>query len=218
MGAGSGYRLGFGECPVEASGVKGITGPGLTAALGHMRRGDTLVVLDLTRLGRDTRELLAIAEDDLHANRRHFRTREGLDAARARGRVGGRPRALTSERIADARILLGAGQTRTAVAAELRVSRWTLSRALDHWMPTPDRSGQPRPHARIAEEDGPVVASVSVADHRQPTDPGRDARRPASGRSEHTGRSAEGVVCASVVSSRWTARHPVLLALATSRG
>jgi DNA invertase Pin-like site-specific DNA recombinase len=58
-------------------------------------------------------------------------TREGLDAARARGRVGGRPRALTSEQITDARILLGAGQTRTAVAAKLRVSRWTLSRALD---------------------------------------------------------------------------------------
>ena len=132
-----------------------------------MRRGDTLVVLDLTRLGRDTRELLTIVEDDLHAKGRHFRTldgivldtnddmcgeliftvfaaiakfqhqqvvkgtREGLDAARARGRVGGRPRALTSEQIADARILLSAGQTRTAVAAKLRVSRWTLSRALD---------------------------------------------------------------------------------------
>jgi DNA invertase Pin-like site-specific DNA recombinase len=58
-------------------------------------------------------------------------TREGLDAARARGRVGGRPRALTPEQISDARILLGAGQTRAAVAAKLRVSRWTLSRALD---------------------------------------------------------------------------------------
>lgn len=38
---------------------------------------------------------------------------------------------LTSEQITDACILLGAGQTRTAVAAKLRVSRWTLSRALD---------------------------------------------------------------------------------------
>jgi DNA invertase Pin-like site-specific DNA recombinase len=56
----------------KASGAKGATGPGLTAALDHMRRGDTLVVLDLTRLGRDTRELLAIVEDDLHANGRHF--------------------------------------------------------------------------------------------------------------------------------------------------
>lgn len=43
-----------------------------------MRSGDTLVVLDLTRLGRDTRELLAIVEDDLHANGRHFRTLDGI--------------------------------------------------------------------------------------------------------------------------------------------
>lgn len=132
-----------------------------------MRRGDTLVVLDLTRLGRDTRELLAIVEDDLHANGRHFRTldsivldtsddicgeliftvfaaiakfqrqqivkgtRDGLDAARARGRVGGRPRALTLEQVADARTLLGVGQTQAAVASKLGVSRWTLRRALD---------------------------------------------------------------------------------------
>ncbi|WP_405866062.1 MULTISPECIES: recombinase family protein [unclassified Streptomyces] len=122
---------------------------------------------DSTRLKSCRHALLAIVEDDLHANGRHFRTldgivldtsddmcgeliftmfaaiakfqrqqivkgtREGLDAARARGRVGGRPRALTSEQITDARILLGTGQTRTAVAAKLRVSRWTLSRALD---------------------------------------------------------------------------------------
>jgi DNA invertase Pin-like site-specific DNA recombinase len=151
----------------KASGKKGTSRPGLTAALDHMRRGDTLVVLDLTRLGRDTRELLAIVEDDLHANGRHFRTldgivldtnddmfgeliftvfaaiakfqrqqivkgtREGLDAARARGRVGGRPRALTLEQVADARILLGVGQTQAAVAGKLGVSRWTLRRALD---------------------------------------------------------------------------------------
>ncbi|WP_204036642.1 hypothetical protein [Micromonospora qiuiae] len=38
---------------------------------------------------------------------------------------------MTSEQITDARTLLGAGQTRAAVAAKLRVSRWTLSRALD---------------------------------------------------------------------------------------
>jgi DNA-binding transcriptional regulator LsrR (DeoR family) len=38
---------------------------------------------------------------------------------------------LTPEQIADARILLNAGQTQAAVAAKLRVSRWTLSRALD---------------------------------------------------------------------------------------
>jgi DNA invertase Pin-like site-specific DNA recombinase len=151
----------------KASGKKGTDRPGLAAALGHMRRGDTLVVLDLSRLGRDTRELLAIVEDDLHAKGRHFRTldgivldtsddmwgelvftvfaaiakfqrqqivkgtREGLDAARARGRVGGRPRALNAEQIADAAILLRAGQTQAAVAGKLGVSRWTLRRSLE---------------------------------------------------------------------------------------
>jgi DNA invertase Pin-like site-specific DNA recombinase len=58
-------------------------------------------------------------------------TREGLQTARARGRVGGRPRALTGEQIADARILLDAGQTQADVARKYDVSRWTLRRALD---------------------------------------------------------------------------------------
>ncbi|WP_309224963.1 recombinase family protein [Salinispora sp. H7-4] len=58
-------------------------------------------------------------------------TREGLDAARARGRVGGRPRALSAEQVTDARILLSAGQTQAAVAGKLGVSRWTLKRSLD---------------------------------------------------------------------------------------
>jgi DNA invertase Pin-like site-specific DNA recombinase len=140
---------------------------GLTAALDHMRRGDTLVVLDLTRLGRrhprtaghrrrrPARQrpplphldgiVLATSDDmcgelifTVFAAIAKFQrqqivkgTREGLQAARARGRVGGRPRALTPEQIADAHILLQAGQTQAAVAAKLRVSRWTLKRALD---------------------------------------------------------------------------------------
>ena len=40
--------------------------PGLTAALDYLRRGDTLVVWKLDRLGRSVKEVLAIA-DDLHA-------------------------------------------------------------------------------------------------------------------------------------------------------
>ncbi len=40
--------------------------PGLTAALGYLRRGDTLVVWKLDRLGRSVKEVLAIA-DDLYA-------------------------------------------------------------------------------------------------------------------------------------------------------
>ncbi len=40
--------------------------PGLTAALDYLRRGDTLVVWKLDRLGRSVKEVLTIA-DDLHA-------------------------------------------------------------------------------------------------------------------------------------------------------
>jgi DNA invertase Pin-like site-specific DNA recombinase len=134
---------------------------GSAAGVRGVRPRPALVVLDLTRLGRDTRDLLAIVEDNLHARGRHFRTLDGivldtsydmcgelifgfaaiakfqrqqivkgtrkrLDAARKRGR----PRALTGEQIADARILLAAGQTQAAVAVKLGVSRWTLKRAL----------------------------------------------------------------------------------------
>ncbi|NYT92328.1 recombinase family protein [Salinispora sp. H7-4] len=58
----------------KASGKKGTTRPVLTAALEHIRCGGTFVVLDLTRLGRDTRELLASIDDDLHAHGHHCRT------------------------------------------------------------------------------------------------------------------------------------------------
>ena len=40
--------------------------PGLTAALGYLREGDTLAVWKLDRLGRSVKEVLTIA-DDLHA-------------------------------------------------------------------------------------------------------------------------------------------------------
>ncbi|KAB8188061.1 helix-turn-helix domain-containing protein [Microbispora catharanthi] len=58
-------------------------------------------------------------------------TNEGLAAARARGRTGGRPRALNDEQLDDARILLAAGKTQTSVAKGLGVSRWTLRRAFE---------------------------------------------------------------------------------------
>ena len=41
--------------------------PGLAAALGYLRRGDTLAVWKLDRLGRSVKEVLTVA-DDLHAH------------------------------------------------------------------------------------------------------------------------------------------------------
>lgn len=59
------------------------------------------------------------------------RTREGLSAARRRGKRIGRPRKLSEAQLADAVIRLdGAGATRADLARELGVAPWTLSRAL----------------------------------------------------------------------------------------
>jgi len=68
---------------------------------------------------------LAAFERDLVRDR----TIAGLEAARARGRVGGRPTVMTPARITAARSLLAVpGATVTSVAKDLGVSRATLYR------------------------------------------------------------------------------------------
>src|SRR3954449_12461742 len=63
--------------------------PGLTQALSHLRTGDTLVVWRLDRLGRSLPHLIETVKQ-----LQERRTHAGLAAARARGRLFGRPRAL----------------------------------------------------------------------------------------------------------------------------
>jgi DNA invertase Pin-like site-specific DNA recombinase len=59
------------------------------------------------------------------------RVNAGLKAARRRGRIGGRPKALGEAELKKARALLRSGDyTKTQVAEELQVSRHTLWRAL----------------------------------------------------------------------------------------
>lgn len=58
------------------------------------------------------------------------RTRAGLDAARRRGRVGGRPRKMTPDKTAAAKSLLASGRPAADVAAALEVSVATLYRHL----------------------------------------------------------------------------------------
>lgn len=58
------------------------------------------------------------------------RTREGLAAARARGSRIGRPPTMSADEVRDARARVAVGQTRSAVAREMGVPRWTLSRAI----------------------------------------------------------------------------------------
>jgi len=54
------------------------------------------------------------------------RTIAGLAAARARGRVGGRPPIMTPDKLAVARRLLAEGKSKAAVAKTIGVSRPTL--------------------------------------------------------------------------------------------
>ena len=63
------------------------------------------------------------------------RTRAGLDAARRRGRVGGRPRSMTDEKLDAAKKLLAAGTPPKDVAESLSVSIPTIYR----WLPAAAR-------------------------------------------------------------------------------
>jgi DNA invertase Pin-like site-specific DNA recombinase len=59
------------------------------------------------------------------------RTREGLKAARARGRIGGRPKALDEKKLMVARALVAGGEmTMTEVAAHVGCAPSTLYRSL----------------------------------------------------------------------------------------
>jgi DNA invertase Pin-like site-specific DNA recombinase len=72
--------------------------------------------------------MAAIAE--LEASILRERTRAGLEAARARGRTGGRPKALVGQKVEVARTLLATGEmTVSEVARQVGVSIGTIYRA-----------------------------------------------------------------------------------------
>ncbi|MFJ8001721.1 recombinase family protein [Streptomyces sp. NPDC096310] len=58
------------------------------------------------------------------------RTRAGLDAAKAQGRTGGRPVVMDADKLAAAKARKAEGESVTAIAKALKVSRATLYRAL----------------------------------------------------------------------------------------
>jgi DNA invertase Pin-like site-specific DNA recombinase len=134
--------------------------PGLEALLAYARRGDTLTVVRLDRLGRSLAELLTTvallkergidlvsleeridtgsAAGELifhvfgaiaHFERRLIaeRTKDGIAAARARGKRPGR-RPLDRDKIAAALKLVAAGLSPTAAARQLGLGRSTVYR------------------------------------------------------------------------------------------
>jgi DNA invertase Pin-like site-specific DNA recombinase len=137
----------------------------LAAALDYVREGDTLVVVEASRMSRSLKELV-LTIDELRARGVGVRslaegfdttpgkpealllvavfgalaqisretivrnTREGLEAARARGTRLGRPPALTPERRDTADALLRAGRSIAATARSTGVSRATIQRGI----------------------------------------------------------------------------------------
>lgn len=128
-----------------------------------LRAGDTLVITRLDRLGRSTKDLLAIAEwleengialeateqaintttpegklfftmvgafAEFEHGMMQARTMDGLAAARARGRVGGRKPKITTTQGAAIRRRHAEGETVVDLAAAFNTSRPTIYRAL----------------------------------------------------------------------------------------
>jgi DNA invertase Pin-like site-specific DNA recombinase len=135
---------------------------GLEEALNYVRKGDTLVVWRLDRLGRSLPHLITTMTDleeqgigfksltenidtttsggklifhifgalaEFERNLIRERTTAGLTAARARGRIGGRPKALTPEQRRIAQSLYDDPENAIAdICRTLKISRGTLYR------------------------------------------------------------------------------------------
>jgi DNA invertase Pin-like site-specific DNA recombinase len=136
---------------------------GLDEALNYVRKGDTLVVWRLDRLGRSLPHLIATMTNleergigfksltenidtttsggklifhifgalaEFERNLIRERTQAGLTAARARGRKGGRPKALTVKQVGIAQDLYEKRHPIAEICRTLKISRATLYRAI----------------------------------------------------------------------------------------
>lgn len=130
--------------------------PGLDDLIAVAAAGDTVVTTRLDRLGRSLPHLLDLVEElnthnvglcslaeEINTNSAtgrlvlaefergiNLRTMAGLTAARARGRVGGRPPALSGGRLGHAREMAASGVSVAEIADTLLVGRSTVYRAL----------------------------------------------------------------------------------------
>jgi DNA invertase Pin-like site-specific DNA recombinase len=112
---------------------------GLAAALDYLRAGDTLVVKILTGKlsgsysphgeGKFFFTMMA-AFAELERDIIHERTMAGLKAARAQGKVGGRPTVMDPDKLAAAMARRARGESPTQIAKALGVSRASVYRHL----------------------------------------------------------------------------------------
>ena len=108
---------------VTALAARGVQFRSLTESIDTTTAGGELVFTIFAALAQMERRVLS------------ERTRAGLDAARARGRVGGRPTVMTRERTEAARKLRADGVPVTHIADMFSVGRATIRRALDDSSP-----------------------------------------------------------------------------------
>jgi DNA invertase Pin-like site-specific DNA recombinase len=108
--------------------------PGLQELLAYARKDDTLAVVRLDRLGRSLGELLTtvtmLKERGIERRLIAERTKDGIAAARARGKRPGR-QPLDTDRVAAALKLVVAGLSPTQAAQQLGLGRSTVYRELN---------------------------------------------------------------------------------------
>lgn len=148
----------------KISGAK-VQRPELERMLDALREGDTVVITELTRLGRSVKELFSIIERvheagasikslretwldtttpqgnllfTIFAGLSQFerdlirqRTKSGLEAARARGRKGGRPKAASGKLETALKMYDSKLHTIAEITTATGISRATLYRAID---------------------------------------------------------------------------------------
>jgi len=139
--------------------------PELNRMIEELQPGDTVVIVDLTRVSRSTKDLLSIVDNikskgayikslkdtwlDTTSNNPYndflltvmsglsqlerdlisSRTKEGLNSARARGRIGGRPNK-QNEKASAVKALVNGGMRITDAMKETGLSRSTINRIL----------------------------------------------------------------------------------------
>ncbi len=123
---------------VTALAERGVQFRSLTESIDTTTAGGEMVFTIFAALAQMERRLLS------------ERTRAGLEAARARGRVGGRPTVMTPERIETARKLREDGVPVTQIARTFGVGRATVTRALAAAASTSSRSSASSPDDVVA--------------------------------------------------------------------
>jgi DNA invertase Pin-like site-specific DNA recombinase len=132
----------------------------LLELLGNRGVGVHSLAEHLDTSGPDGAALLTVvhAFTELERTLTRERTMVGVYAARARGRVGGRPRALSDTNVERVAMLRDQGASVREIAQQLGTSRATIYRALE----------QQNAEADDAEPDGPSARDQSIRIHPTP--------------------------------------------------